>query len=152
VLKQVIPALHLSQAGITLSYLERAPVVVANQSLLHVEPKVRAAGQVHVPSADSFHVKHELVLAVRSGELLVVEAMDVVVGNEAEVARAVQSLIHGLGEPALEPAIDEADQVIGELCLDLSSGELGGDEILSGVLLGCSLGSHDVCCPSLLLL
>ena len=69
-----------------MSCLEGAPVVVADQSLLHVEPEVRAGGQVHVPTTDTLHVIHEFCLTFRSAELLILEAIEVVVGNESKVA------------------------------------------------------------------
>lgn len=127
-----------------MSYLERAPIVVPDKSLLDIEPQVRAGTVVHVPNADTLQIGHELILTAGRRELLIMETVDVVVGNEAKVAGAVKPLVEALGETTLETAIDETDEIVGELRLFLRRGELGGDEILSGVLLGCSLGSHDV--------
>lgn len=128
--------------------LERAPVEVTDQSHLHITPKVIATG-VGITDRSPFEILHELFATCRSGELLVVEAFEVIVSDEAEMTGAVKTLIEALGEATLEALLDETNEVVGELRLFLGGVELGGSEVLSGELLGSGPGCHDVYYPSL---
>lgn len=88
---------------------------------------------MHVPQAAPLEVTDKLLLAVLTAELLILETVNVVVGNEAEVTGAVQTLIQGLGEAAGEITINETGKILGELCLLLGGVEPGGNEFNGGV-------------------